>query len=369
MAERTRFQAALRIAVTAVAMFFLTAPILHAQTEDEHQHMEDGPPSSTLMVRAFGAVQWLGTQKKDSPNSFTLGQLALFATSDLGERVSVLAEIVLEGNSATTEVVTDVERLQITFRFNDALNLSAGRYHTGIGYYNAAFHHGAYFETPIGRPRVFAFEDEGGVLPVHEVGLSMRGIVPHTGSSLRYLAEVGNGRNWDATGNSDADANSPADQNRAKSTNLGLSFRPAGLTGLEIGGSFYRDTVPHAGSPSVPERIIDGFAVYRTPTIELMGEWLRLQHLPPGSPAIANNAGYLQASKAWGKWRPYYRYDRLAIDPATPFIGFAGSYRSNILGLRIDPVQWVGVKGQYEHTDEPQQRGINTVRAQLVFVF
>jgi hypothetical protein len=367
VAEGSAIRACARAAI-AVAVLWLTATPVLAQTPDEHPQMETPPPSS-LMVRAFGAVQWLGTQKKDSPNTFTLGQLALFATSDLGERVSVLAEIVLEGNSASTEVVTDVERLQLTFRFNDALNLSAGRYHTGIGFYNAAFHHGAYFETPIGRPRVFAFEDEGGVLPVHEVGLSMRGIVPKTGSSLRYLAEVGNGRNWDAT-SGDADAvNTPADQNGAKSTNLGLAFRPGRVAGLEVGGSFYRDSVPRSGTAPVAQRIGVAYAVYRTPAIELMGEWLRLQHRPPGAPTITNNAGYLQASRAWGTWRPYYRYDRLAIDPATPFIGFAGSYRANIVGVRVDPVQWVGLKGQYEHTDEPQQRGIKSFRAQLVFVF
>src|SRR4029079_168390 len=118
--------------------------------------------------------------------------LALFMTSAINDRVSVLAEVVLEASAANTQVTTDLERLQLTYRLNDHLNLSAGRYHTGIGFYNGAFHHGSYFETPIGRPRIFAFEDEGGVLPVHEVGVSVRGKVPRTGYALGFVPALRN---------------------------------------------------------------------------------------------------------------------------------------------------------------------------------
>jgi hypothetical protein len=345
----------------------LGGPRLLAQAHDEqHESTTDQP--SGVMLRAFGAVEWAGSQQNDTPNSFGLGQFALFATSNLHERVSVLAEVVMEASSSNTRVVTDLERLQITFRFSDFLNLSAGRYHTGIGYYNAAFHHGAYFETPIGRPRVFAFEDEGGVLPVHEVGVTAQGIVPGTGATLRYVAEVGNGRNFATVGDSE-DEEGRGDPNGAKSTNLGLSFRPAGSSDLQLGASYYRDAVPRSGGPAVDLRIGAAYAVYRTPAIELMAEWLRLQYSGGAAPTLVNNAGYLQASRAWGRWRPYYRFDRLGIDTATPFIGPVGPYRSNIVGFRVDPMQWVGFKTQYEHTDEPRQRGIDAIRAQLVFVF
>jgi len=364
VSSRRRVAVAFAIALVCVGGSRLGAQAAHEQ----HEAAGGADQPSSLLLRAFGAVEWGGSQQDDTPNSFGLGQFALFATSNLNERVSVLAEVVLEASGSNTRVATDLERLQITFRLSDFLNLSAGRYHTGIGYYNAAFHHGAYFETPIDRPRVFAFEDEGGVLPVHEVGMTASGIVPGTGSTLRYLAEVGNGRNFDSAAQGET-AEEGRDRNGAKSTNLGLSFRPSGSGGLELGASYYRDRVPRSVRPEVNMRIGAAYAVYRTPSIELMAEWLRLQHRIDGGASFANEAGYLQGSRAWGKWRPYYRYDRLAIDPATPFIGSAGSYRSNIVGVRVDPMQWVGLKAQYEHTDEPRQRGIDAVRAQLVFVF
>jgi hypothetical protein len=338
-----------------------------AQGGDDHQDQHDQPagPGPELFVRAFGSVEWGASELPSLPNSFALGQFALFVTSALNDHVSVLAEIVMEASGANTQVVTDLERLQVTFRLDDHLRVSAGRYHTGIGFYNAAFHHGSYFETPIGRPRVFAFEDEGGVLPVHEVGLSARGMVPKTGAALHYVAEVGNGRSWETA----AAGTEGRDQNRSKSTNVGLSLRPEAWRGVEVGTSFYRDNIPNATLNNVAHRIGTAYAVYRTPTVEVMAEWLRLTHQTLDGRHFVNQAGYAQVSHAFGKLRPYYRFDRLAIDTATPFIGNLGSYKANVFGVRIDPAEWIGLKAQYERTDELGRFGVNAVRTQLVFVF
>jgi hypothetical protein len=319
------------------------------------------------MLRAFGAVEWNASDRDEEPNSFALGQFALFATSNLSERISVLAEVVLEA-SVDTRVVTDLERLQLTFRWNDYLQASAGRYHTGIGFYNTAFHHGAFFETPIGRPRVFAFEDEGGVLPVHDVGATVRGQIPKMPTGLQYLVEVGNGRTSDDAASPGAHEDTGRDRNAAKATNLGLSYRPLRWRGLEIGGSWYRDTIPIELSPSIGLRIGAAYVAYRTPDVEVLAEWLALSHRTPDG-RQHDTAGYAQASKAWGKVRPYYRFDRLAIDPRTPLIGSVGSFTGHTLGVRVDPSEWVGLKAQYERSDVRSERGVDAVRTQLVFVF
>lgn len=346
------------------------SPALLAAQGADDQHAPLDVPSANLVVRAFGAVEWDAHEQEDVPNSFVLGQFALFATSNLSERISVLAEVVLEGG-IDTRVVTDLERLQLTFRWNDYLHATAGRYHTGIGFYNTAFHHGAFFETPIGRPRVFAFEDEGGVLPVHEVGLTVRGQVPKAVTGLSYLVEVGNGRAWDHGGAGDGGAEDEEvarDPNAAKATNIGLSYRSERWRGLELGTSFYRDTVPVPGAASVPQRITAAYVAYRTPAVEILAEWLALSHRAADGNRH-DTAGYAQASKAWGKVRPYYRYDRLAIDPSTPLIGTIGSYRAHTVGVRVDPSEWVGLKAQYERADFPAERGVDALRTQLVFVF
>jgi len=331
------------------------------------EHQDPAPGNRPeVVVHAFGSVDWMASGEPDAPNSFALGQVALFATSAINDRVSVLAEVVLEASASTTEVTTDLERLQLTYRLNDHLNLSAGRYHTGIGYYNAAFHHGSYFETTIGRPRIYAFEDEGGVLPIHEVGLSARGIVPKTGAALRYVAEVGNGRRW-----TNPDDSEGLDQNQSKSTNLGLSLRPERWRGAEVGGSFYRDDTPAAPSVVVKNQIIAAYGVYRTPAVEVMAEWLRLSFRPEHATGVRydNHGGYVQASRAFGTVRPYYRYDRLDIDPGSPFIGTFASSATHVLGVRLDPAPWVGLKAQYERRHLSDRGDANAAHVQLVFVF
>lgn len=348
-----------------------------AQTPPDPSEHQEPPPdhNPTITLRAFGAVQWRANDQPEVPNSFTLGQFAIFLTSNLSDRLSVLAEIVLEGGTET-QVITDLERLHLTFRFDDHMQLTAGRYHTGIGFYNTAFHHGAYFETPIGRPRAFAFEDEGGVLPVHDVGVSVRGAVPGTGLGLHYLAEIGNGRRWMAPESEGGDGEPeeekyedihPHDSNAAKALNLGLAYRPAAVSGLEIGGSFYRDRIAQPPVADIPHRIQAVYAVYRTSTTEMMAEWLRLTH--DDGVRYANHAGYAQVARKIGFVKPYYRYDRLSLDPATPLVGQIGDFTGHTVGLRLDPVEWVGLKAQYERIDEASRRGVDAFRTQLVFVF
>jgi hypothetical protein len=339
------------------------APIAYAQPAPDEAQDPAATTQPGLVVRAFGSILWSATEAAHTPNSFGIGQFDLFATSALNERVSVLAEVVFEASSTNTRVVTDVERLQLNYRVNDSLHLSVGRYHTGIGFYNAAFHHGSYFETPIGRPRVMAFEDEGGVLPVHDVGITVRGAVPGSASQLHYVAEIGNGRDWTET-----EDVSPGDENSAKAINVGLSYRPRQWSDVELGVSQYYDRVPHPVG-EVAYRTTAAFVAWRTSSLEVLGEWIRLAHRRQTEATVANNAGYLQLSRAWGHVRPYYRYDRVQIAPGTPLIGEIESYAGHLLGLRIDPAAWVGVKVQYQRARLGTHRGVDSVVSELVFVF
>src|SRR5262249_23263447 len=160
------------------------------------------------------------------------------------------------------------------------------------------------------------------------------------------------------------------DQNKAKSTNLGLSLRPERWHGAEIGGSFYRDEIPDEAGLAVRNQIVNAYGVYRTPPGEMMGGWLRPAY-PPGTLGrrYDNHGGYVQASRAFGTIRPYYRYDRLDIDPGTPFIGTFPSSETHVLGARFDPAAWVGLKAQYERLHTGDHGPANGVHVQLVFVF
>jgi hypothetical protein len=352
-------------ATALLALVLAPSEPLYAQALPEPEEDQAEPASGPRgVLRLFGAVEWGATDLPNTPNSFALGQLDLFLTAALTERTTILAEVVLE-ESTETRVVTDLERLQLTFRLDDHLQVSAGRYHTGIGFYNTAFHHGAWFETAIGRPRIFLFEDDGGVLPIHDVGLVARGAIPGTRSNLHYLFELGNGRSG-ATSDADREAR---DDNDAKALNGGIAFLPDRWRGLELGGSFRRDVVPQQGLAPIEERITALYAVYRTPATEVLAEWLTMAMTPRGGTRYRDRGGYVQISRSWKMARPYYRFDNLDVDADTPLIGHAGSYTAHVLGLRLDPAAAIGFKVQYERTDVPGHPRGDGVRTQLVFVF
>lgn len=81
---------------------------------------------------------------------------------------------------------SEFERAQIGWQFDPSDTVWIGRYHTPIGYWNTAHHHGAQLQTSITRPRIVEFEDDGGVLPMHYFGLLLQGIRAYGEGSITY---------------------------------------------------------------------------------------------------------------------------------------------------------------------------------------
>ena len=143
---------------------------------------------------ATNGCETCGNPQTPPHSGFQAGEFDLFMTSKLSDHLSFLAEMVF-GADTTNEFSIDIERYQLLYRFNDYFSVSAGRFHTAIGYYNTAYHHGNWFSTAEGRPIMYLFEDSGGVLPVHTVGVTMNGLIPQAGKlGLHWIAEMGNGR-------------------------------------------------------------------------------------------------------------------------------------------------------------------------------
>ena len=107
---------------------------------------------------------------EDRPDGFGIGSLDLYLSPQFGDHVRALVELVVE-RDADGQIGVDLERVQAGYAFGDALTMWAGRYHTPYGYWNTAFHHGAQIQTSILRPKFIDFEDKGGILPSHTVGL------------------------------------------------------------------------------------------------------------------------------------------------------------------------------------------------------
>ena len=353
-------------------------------TPAEHAEPVRMDMNKTLLnIRGFGDVTFHGDTAKRDTTSFTLGQLDLFVTSDVSERFRFLSEIVFEAGPDNVFGV-DIERYLLQYSPNDYFNVSVGRYHTAIGYYNTAYHHSTWLQTTTGRPFLFAFEDGGGILPIHNVGVSATGLIPSGGLGLHYVAELGNGRASNSYPNTNPNVSAEAvqnivDEHNGKSFNLAFYVRPTALRGLQAGLSVYHDNLTPIALPNISENIFAAHAVFVRPSFEWLNEALLIRHAPNGTSRVFNTPGfYTQLSRRWGSYRPYFRYQYVNAANAEPLFGpQVGLQHGPSIGLRYDPSESVAFKLQYDYTSRRQlqpitglpNQSVNGLAAQLGFTF
>jgi len=335
--------------------------------------------SKTLLrIRGFGDVSLHGDTQKGDTTSFSLGQLDLFVTSDISEKFKFLSEIVFEagandfygaisGPDNTFDV--DVERYLLQYSQNDYFNLSVGRGHTAIGYYNTAYHHSTWLQTTTGRPFLFNFEDEGGILPVHTIGVSASGLVPSGRLGLHYVAEVGNGRASRTPLVEEPVQNEVDDQNH-KAYNLAVFARPENIPGLQAGFSVYRDLLAPTNAPRIGETILAAHVVLIRPKYEWLNEALLDRHAPAVASDTFNTPGfYTQISRQFGVYRPYFRYQYVNVANNEPVFPDVGLRHGPSLGLRFDASESVALKFQYDYTFLRNQPAITGLTFQAGFTF
>ena len=355
------------------------APEKESELQQEPPVPERMDVSKTLLrIRGFGDINLHGDNHKGDTTSFTLGQLNLFVTSDISERFKVLSEIIFEGGPDNIYGVTtgqrntfgvDVERFLVEYSHNDYFKLAAGRWHTAIGYYNTAYHHSTWFQTTADRPFLFAFEDCGGILPIHSVGASASGLIPSGRLGLHYVAEVGNGRASRSPLTEEPVQNVIDDQNH-KAYNLAIFSRPEAVPGLQVGFSAYRDLLAPANSPRVDETILAAHAVFVRPSFEWLNEALVVRHTPLGSADTFNTPGfYTQVSKKFGSYRPYFRYQYVNAANAEPIFPDIKLRQGPSVGIRFDASESVAVKLQYDYTALRQQASVSGLALQIGFTF
>jgi hypothetical protein len=330
-------------------------------------HTMDIPGGPQMHIQGFTHTGFEGTSQKGATNGFFLGNFDMFITSRLSEKFSMLAELNFEAGE-DNNIGVDLERMLLVYKANDYFQLSFGRYHTDIGYYNNAYHHGNWFETATERPFLFLFEDEGGILPVHNVGLSLRGAIPSGRLGLHYAAEIGNGR--PARHPQNSTVQNKFDENNGKSFNFAAYVRPEWAPGLQAGVSVYHDHVIPDVLPRIQETIPAAYIVYITPKFEFLSEGVLIRHSFDNTNRVLNMpAFYTQIGRQWGPVRPYFRYQYLNTSPLDPAIGDAGRMHSPSAGIRYDWSEFAALKLQY---DRNYHRGLspdNHVTALVAFTF
>src|SRR6267143_322804 len=331
-----------------------------------------------LRMRGFGDITLHGDSQRHDTTAFSLGQLNLFITSDISEKFKFLSEIVFEGGpdiifgetrGENNSFGVDVERMVLQYSRSDYFKLAVGRYHTAIGYYNTAYHHSTWFQTTTGRPFLFQFEDRGGILPIHTVGVSASGLIPFGRLGLHYVAEVGNGRASRSPLTQEPVQNVVDDQNH-KAFNLALFARPESIRGLQVGFSAYRDVLAPINSPRIGETILAAHAVFVRPRFEWLNEAVVVRHAIIGTSQVFNTPGfYTQFSRQLGYYRPYFRYQYINASGTEPVFPDVSLRQGPSVGLRYDASESVALKLQYDYTTLRGRAAINALALPVGFTF
>lgn len=355
-----------RLGLSVLLVFFTySAPALADDSE------------SNLELKVYGDANFgVSTAQMANPqfgaatvhNSFAAAALDLFPTYSR-DRLTFLAELMFEGGPSN-DLGIDLERLQVSYLFAEWLRVRVGRAHTAFGYYGDTYHHGRIFDLTTNRPYFIQFEDSGGFLMAHTVGVGVEGKLKFTALDFRYDFDVGNGRPSDPTtvpllyGLQDQ-----------KQLNLRLRVMPKFLDGLSVGAN--AQYVPIGASPSNPasgivplanainEYDIGAHLAYMEHHFHLIVEGaMMIRQETVTRVEYRHYIGFFEGGYQIGAFTPYTRLEGGAFDKnVDPYLANQ-NFSSNVgtaswggttgfadwrLGLRWDAVENVVLKVEYRH--------------------
>jgi hypothetical protein len=360
-----------------------------------------------LEIKGFSDVTYYDAwNKKDlsDPNtngSVTLGELDFFMSANLSDRVDFLTEFNFDSDPNTNEGSVDVERLQIGYLFNDALKVQAGRFHNVLSYWNMTYHHGKELYTTVDRPNFVRFEDDGGLIPTHVVGLAIGGHFEGRMGGLEYDLMGGNGprvQNVDCAtpgptsclaggGMGSLSPNSTGDDSKNKTGSFMFRYTPKGmLRGLGIGISgniqqlrFYEadgvtpvTIVSPDGSTAdvVLQQIYGANLTYLAHNIEFLSEGYQFRDHTYHGDSYMDYVWYAQLGLKIGRFTPYGRFERWTVLANDPYFVALGTQdlSETVAGIRFNLIPSSSIKAEIRFINTPSDN-YNEAALQWAFAF
>ncbi len=292
---------------------------------------------------------------------FAVGALDFYLTPQLGNNVKSLVELIFEVNDEG-ETMAELERLQIGYAFGDYLAVWGGRYHTPLGYWNTAFHHGKQIQTTALRPKFLDFEEDNGVIPTHTVGLLGSGAVRLAGGKLNYDLFIGNGPKIEDSGdNGRLNPNTFSDDNHDLTVGLNLGYDFSGaLEGLRIGVHGLHGEVDSYDKQEMrlsrtDLNLLGGYGVYAADDWEIIGEFYQLLNRDrSGNSGTHSSAlGFIQVGRLFDRCMPYTRFEFASLDMGDKYVSSLKdgySYRRALAGIRFELTPKTALKLEGNHT-------------------
>ena len=315
------------------------------------------PAAHAVDFGAFGDVGYQGTSENNTADSFVQGQFDLYGTQQIDPKTRAFVEIVFEDGG--DGYVLDLERLNLTREISSNFSLSLGRYHTPIGYWNTAYHHGALIQDTVLRPTFLDFEDgNGAILPMHLIGLMGMGKVPSSAGELNYSLMLGNRSSLNTNGftapgfaRTEIDVNNVADKSDQKMFGARLVFKSSRIP-LEVGvfglhnpiaesGAGAGAAAASVGSELIAQTVYGGHFRYATPRFDVMGETYSLSNDDK-----AGNTGKHKAAAYYVQFgyrttdtvKLIYRFEDVDFVAADPYFQYLGTPEGSrhVVDLRYD---------------------------------
>jgi hypothetical protein len=292
-----------------------------------------------------------------------IGSLDFYLAPTLGAHVVSLAELIFEVGPDNS-VGTDLERFQIGYQFNDEATVWVGRFHTPYGYVNTALHHGVWLADALRRPKFANFEDHGGVMPAHTVGVWVTGARRLEDGKILYDFYAGNGQEIiDGI----VDMQSGGNGHGAAMAGSRLSYQFGGAAdGLLVGLNGFTDKVSSQQTLFLTRlQMMGAYAVYDTDDWEHIIEAYSFRDTNlNGGPAGTHKSfawfGQFAYRAHWGL--PYIRYERAELDQGDEYFAeqqSGASYYRSAMGVRFDLNARSSIKFEVAHTRNTDVRGID----------
>jgi hypothetical protein len=328
-------------------------------SDESTRELHIGGARARYSLNFFGDTSF-SVGQPTAPNfypSFAIGPQDFLLKGQLGNNMVATTEFAMESSDEGT--ILDVERLHVRWQ-GEQFFIEAGRVHTAFGYWNNAYHHGRWLQPTITRPRWVDFEDNGGLLPVHWVGIDFGVKLKNGTRSLNFVASIGNGR-----GKIVDDVRTTHDYQSMKAFHASLEYVGLIWPDLRVGIAGIYDRIPAQPvevRPALPDVSIEEFIgsahiAYPSVPLILIIETYFMEHRHD-SDHWTTYGGFGLLGYAFGPVMPYIRGERIAStggldpflvpDPALVVDSFDSSQA--IVGLRADLSDWTALKGEYRYT-------------------
>ena len=356
------------------------------------QEISIGKAKARYALNLFGDVGFGVASKSEGelrPDpAFAVGVMDMLFSAELEGKIVATSEISFQYEP--NNPLAELERLHLRWNPNKYAFVEAGRFHTDIGYWNVAYHHGKWLQLPIERPRSIALH--GGLLPTHWIGVQGGLKAPVGKGSINLIGSMGSARDpiGSTSHQSHGSTNTPFNGGHLKLETEGLLLRDLhmGVAGIydriASEAAFTRPALPDQG---IDEYVGNVFIAYPSIPVTLIAEAYEILHKIPVGDTASGLAGakwrtygvFALAGYSFGKFTPYVKGEYVTNtannDNPDPFYvpepksphppAVALKMTELTLGMRIDTSVWSALKVEYRATKRTDL-GIPLIHAAIV---